>query len=164
MSNLTPNIFLYKFNFVYFVGFGMANVSIPSETKPGAWCFTNPGFRLVVTESRSESRSFSTARSNSFFACKPHINHKYSLFVITVFIFISKLLYFGCWERSWLDLCYRSDHMETKFKLKSFKTCTPHNILSFQIHSARKTIFCKSDFWHCQPQCICLYLTFGSEK
>jgi hypothetical protein len=36
--------------------------------------------------------------------CKPHTNHKYSLVIITPRIFSSKMLYFGWWERSWLDL------------------------------------------------------------
>jgi hypothetical protein len=39
------------------------------------------------------------------------MNHKYSLVLITPRIFNSKILYFGWWERSWLNLY---DHIETR--------------------------------------------------
>ena len=41
------------------------------------------------------------------YTCKPHINHKYSLVIITPHIFSSKMLHFGWWERSWLNLLIR---------------------------------------------------------
>ena len=47
------------------------------------------------------------------FTCKPHINHKYSLFLITLPIISVKLLYFGCWERAWLNFYDHYDNMET---------------------------------------------------
>jgi hypothetical protein len=50
------------------------------------------------------------------YTCKPYINHKYSLVIITPRIFSSTMLYFGWWERSWLNLYDRYDHMETRFK------------------------------------------------
>jgi hypothetical protein len=42
---------------------------------------------------------------------KPHINHKYSLVIITPRIFSSKMLYFGWWEGSWLNFYDRYDHI-----------------------------------------------------
>jgi hypothetical protein len=45
------------------------------------------------------------------YTCKPHINHKYSLVIITPRIFCSKMLYFGWWERSWLNLYDRYELM-----------------------------------------------------
>jgi hypothetical protein len=45
------------------------------------------------------------------FTCKAHINHTYSLFIITLPIISVKLLHFSCWKRSWLNLY---DHMETR--------------------------------------------------
>jgi hypothetical protein len=56
------------------------------------------------------------------YTCKPHINHKYSLVIITPRIFNSKMLYFSWWERSWLNLYDRYDHMETRLKL-SYSNC-----------------------------------------
>ena len=56
----------------------------------------NPGFDMVVMVVKIESRSFSTAGQFTIvYTCKPHINHKYSLVLITPRIFSSKMVYFG---------------------------------------------------------------------
>jgi hypothetical protein len=48
------------------------------------------------------------------YTCKPYINHEYSLASYnTPRIFSSKMLYFGWWERSWLNFYHRYDHKET---------------------------------------------------
>ena len=39
---------------------------------------------------------------------KPHTNHTYSLLIITLSVIGVKMLYFSCWERSWL---YLYDHI-----------------------------------------------------
>ena len=47
---------------------------------------------------------FLNGQFRTVYTCKPHINHNCSLVRITPRIFSSKMLYFGWWERSWLNI------------------------------------------------------------
>ena len=53
---------------------------------------------------KNKVRIFLNGQFIIVYTCKPQINHKYSLVIITPRIFSSKMLYFGWWERSWLNL------------------------------------------------------------
>ena len=49
----------------------------------------------VVMVVKIESQIFLNGQFIIVYVCKPHINHKYSLVIITPRIFSSKMLYFG---------------------------------------------------------------------
>jgi hypothetical protein len=58
---------------------------------------------------------------------------KYSPVIITPRIFSFKMLYFGWWERSWLNLYNRYDHMETRLSIYLEKLRTERNLTSWKI-------------------------------
>jgi hypothetical protein len=77
------------------------------------------------------------------YTCKPHMNYKYSLVIITPRTFSSKRLYFGWWERSWLNLYDRYDHTETRlYKLKGVRS-TSFPLTSFVV----RQFVCRE--WEC---------------
>ena len=59
------------------------------------WCIYGRKNRVAI---------FLNGQFRIVYTCKPHINHKCSLVRITPRIFSSKMLYFGWWERSWLNI------------------------------------------------------------
>jgi hypothetical protein len=83
------------------------------------------------------------------YTCQPHINHKYSL-VLTPRIFSSKMLYFGWWERSWLNLYDRYDHMETRLSQSKSRTLKLIFNSKIVVKSSIKRIYTrplKSSLW-----------------
>jgi hypothetical protein len=93
------------------------------------------------------------------YGCKPHINHKYSLIIITPRMFSSKMLYFGWWERSWFN---RYDQMETRLKCTCLckhifhdKFCASHDSCTTidRRLTARKCLIKYYINWnfHCRP-------------
>jgi hypothetical protein len=83
-------LYMQRLVFTTFVYLSLVSIYGRNSRKNRATIFLNGQFIIVYT-------------------CKPHINHKYSLVLITPLSF--KMLYFGWREWSWLNLY---DHMETR--------------------------------------------------